>query len=315
MPKFIKQVRNFLNNSPFKMYGKTPTPAKFNASLKKASASGKLNGSPKFKAAVDASPAKMYKKSAPLKETKSKGAYVKKGGKATGNMKDYAIGSKGRYNEYESRGWKQDDTTKGGAPKPETKPTAVTLDPVTVTGKAPTAEFSGPGVSSNRTGGTTFRAAAANARTKADTKADNKAKTNLEDKNTAGIATRQAADKRRFIAAKAKVAFEKKQGAAATQKQNMKDKIKLKDEIKAKRKSTTRKERKKEVKYQDKDTGKNVSAQDELKAKRKAKRQKGKAIRKYKKDPNNLKVAKVKKEKKSKVQKSVTSNQNSMMRE
>ena len=61
MPKFMKQVRNFLNNSPFKMYGTKPTPAKFNASLKKASASGKLNGSPKFKAAVDASSAmKMY---------------------------------------------------------------------------------------------------------------------------------------------------------------------------------------------------------------------------------------------------------------
>ena len=48
----------------------------------------------------------------------AKKVYVKPGGKATGKMKDYAIGSKSRYNEYESRGWKQDDTTKGGAPRP-----------------------------------------------------------------------------------------------------------------------------------------------------------------------------------------------------
>jgi len=32
-------------------------------------------------------------------------------------MKDYPIGSSERYNEYKARGWKQDDTTKGGEPK------------------------------------------------------------------------------------------------------------------------------------------------------------------------------------------------------
>ena len=37
--------------------------------------------------------------------------------KATGNMKDYPIGSSERYNEYKARGWKQDDTTKGGESK------------------------------------------------------------------------------------------------------------------------------------------------------------------------------------------------------
>ncbi len=42
--------------------------------------------------------------------------YVKPGGKATGSMKDYAVGSKERYNEYEARGWKHDATTKGGRP-------------------------------------------------------------------------------------------------------------------------------------------------------------------------------------------------------
>jgi len=50
--------------------------------------------------------------------------YVKKGGKATGSMKNYAIGSQGRFNEYAARGWKQDATTavKGGnTAKVETK--------------------------------------------------------------------------------------------------------------------------------------------------------------------------------------------------
>jgi len=52
----------------------------------------------------------------PKKNTKS---YVKKGGTATGNMKDYKIGSQKRRDEYTARGWKQDKTTavKGGAKK------------------------------------------------------------------------------------------------------------------------------------------------------------------------------------------------------
>ena len=47
---------------------------------------------------------------------KKPGSYVKPGGKATGNMKDYALNSQGRRDEYTARGWKQDDTTsvKGG---------------------------------------------------------------------------------------------------------------------------------------------------------------------------------------------------------
>ena len=49
--------------------------------------------------------------------TTKKKPYVKPGGKATGNMKDYKIGSSERYNEYEARGWKQDATTKGGEPR------------------------------------------------------------------------------------------------------------------------------------------------------------------------------------------------------
>ena len=65
-------------------------------------------------------PASEYKKSvtpdAQPSETKSSSPkpYVKEGGKATGKISSYKKGSKERYAEYEARGWKQDDTTKGG---------------------------------------------------------------------------------------------------------------------------------------------------------------------------------------------------------
>ena len=52
--------------SPTKMYGKK-SPTKFNKGLKAASAAGKLDKNPKFKAAVDASPAKKYKSAAQRK--------------------------------------------------------------------------------------------------------------------------------------------------------------------------------------------------------------------------------------------------------
>ncbi len=57
------------------------------------------------------------------------GVWVKKGGKATGKIKDYAHGSKARYDEYEARGWTHDDTTKGY--KPETKTIATDSKDVT----------------------------------------------------------------------------------------------------------------------------------------------------------------------------------------
>ena len=250
MPKFMKQVRNFLNNSPFKMYNKP----------------------------------------APLKV---KGAYVKKGGKATGNIKDYAIGSKSRYNEYESRGWKQDATTKGGAPKPTTATATAS--------QTRNANSIGGNIGRDNSVDAIVRRAQASQNKKDLAPTGKRAATKPPETIKKVTKEESAANVRREIAAKAKTAIDKKKAAADGQKQNMKDKNKLKAEIKDKRKSTTRKERKKDVKYQDKDTGKNVSAQDQLKAKRKAKRQKGKEIRKYKKDPNNMKVAKVKKEKKSKV--------------
>ena len=51
-----------------------------------------------------------YDKKEDVQTTKTE-PYVKKGGKATGSMKNYAIGSQGRFNEYAARGWKQDATT------------------------------------------------------------------------------------------------------------------------------------------------------------------------------------------------------------
>ncbi len=45
------------------------------------------------------------------KEKIKSGSYVKPGGKATGNMKDYALNTQARRDEYTARGWKQDKTT------------------------------------------------------------------------------------------------------------------------------------------------------------------------------------------------------------
>jgi len=81
-------------------------------------------------------------------DKKKPGSYVKPGGKATGNMKDYALNSQGRRDEYTARGWKQDDTTsvKGGnKPVSEIKPSSVVesnvtpdAEPLTVTPPAST---------------------------------------------------------------------------------------------------------------------------------------------------------------------------------
>ena len=60
--------------SAMKMYKSTKSPNKFNAGLKKAAAAGKLDKNPKFKAAVEKSPAKMKNKNSPTKNYK-KGYY------------------------------------------------------------------------------------------------------------------------------------------------------------------------------------------------------------------------------------------------
>ena len=46
-------------------------------------------------------------------KTTGPGTYVKPGGKATGKMKDYPLGSAERKAEYDARGWKYDDTIAG----------------------------------------------------------------------------------------------------------------------------------------------------------------------------------------------------------
>jgi len=51
-------------------------------------------------------------KKATESKTSSKKSYVKKGGKSTGNMKDYALNSQARRDEYDARGWAHDKTTK-----------------------------------------------------------------------------------------------------------------------------------------------------------------------------------------------------------
>ena len=49
----------------------------------------------------------------PKPKSQPKKPWVKKGGKATGFIKDYAIGSEARKKEYDARGWKYDETIKG----------------------------------------------------------------------------------------------------------------------------------------------------------------------------------------------------------
>lgn len=83
-----------------------------------------------------------------VENKKKPGSYVKPGGKATGNMKDYALNSQARRDEYTARGWKQDDTTsvKGGNKvgseiknKPVVKADVTPdADPITVTPPAST---------------------------------------------------------------------------------------------------------------------------------------------------------------------------------
>jgi len=64
----------------------------------------------------------------------SNNSYVKTGGKATGSMKDYKIGSQARSDEYTARGWKQDATTKGT--KGLVKQKAKTIKPIKSKGLA-----------------------------------------------------------------------------------------------------------------------------------------------------------------------------------
>ena len=74
------------------------------------------------------------KKPAPKKPSASK-PYVKKGGKATGSIKNYAIGSHARRKEYDARGWAYDSTikrtktTKSSVSSIKPKPVSAALKP------------------------------------------------------------------------------------------------------------------------------------------------------------------------------------------
>jgi hypothetical protein len=80
-------------------------------------------------------PSVTVKPKAPAPASASPKPYVKKGGKATGSIKNYAVGSDARRKEYDARGWAYDNTIK----KPKTtkpavssikpKPTSITSKP------------------------------------------------------------------------------------------------------------------------------------------------------------------------------------------
>lgn len=72
--------------SPMKMGMKHSSPTKFNAGLKKAAADGKLDKNPKFKAAVESSPAKMK-----TAKQKAGGSFDKPVGTKAGAEKRKAI--------------------------------------------------------------------------------------------------------------------------------------------------------------------------------------------------------------------------------
>ena len=55
----------------------------------------------------------MNKKSKTISENIIAGSYVKPGGEATGDMKDYPLLSEKRKTEYDARGWDYDDTIEG----------------------------------------------------------------------------------------------------------------------------------------------------------------------------------------------------------
>ena len=91
------------------------------------------------------------KKDGVIDLTTKKKPYVKKGGKATGNMKDYKIGSKERRAEYEARGWKQDDTTKVKKKKVEKVADITPEKKVTVEANVTTDATITPPASTNKT--------------------------------------------------------------------------------------------------------------------------------------------------------------------
>lgn len=96
------------------------------------------------------------KKPAPKKPAAPK-PYVKKGGKATGSIKNYAIGSDARRKEYDARGWAYDNTikrpkaTKSNVSSIKAKPVSIDLKPkASVLTSAPKAATSAPKTKSSK---------------------------------------------------------------------------------------------------------------------------------------------------------------------
>jgi len=267
MPKFMKQVRNFLNNSPFKMHGTKPAPLKFTAGGRTTKPETK-----KPETKIKADPyTEAAKKDSKLGKYVSKRKTLKKGSaewNANQNKINKAYGVKKRYNE-------------APATAPATAPASQTTTTTTETRNA------------NSIGGSTGRDNSADA-----IKRRAQASKNKKDLVPTG---KRAATKppKKIASAEATRAIEasrKKLQDAKGQEKNMKDKNKLKAEIKTLRKSDKKKDRKKTYNTAaSKEAGKKISNQELLKEKRQAKRKKGKAIRQYKRDPNALKVDKVKK--------------------
>lgn len=102
-------------------------------------------------------PSVAVKPKAPAAAPASPKPYVKKGGKATGSIKNYAVGSDARRKEYDARGWAYDNTIK----KPKTtkpavssikpKPTSITSKPkATALTSAPKTTTSKPKTKSSK---------------------------------------------------------------------------------------------------------------------------------------------------------------------
>jgi len=259
MPKFIKQVRKFLNNPPFKLNGAAAKPSVL-----------KMYKNPPLKGMQDPGGQKKEE----VKKNRTNTTYNQAWNKMS-EEKRKTFGNKEGFVKKAEDWWAKQDATKAA-----TKP--IVLDPVTVTAdriqnRKPMPELMTSDI--KKPGDKTIK--------------------KITKEESAANAKRT---KNKMIADKAKAAMDKKKAAAATQEQRMKDKIKLKQEIKDLKETGTRKKRKENLnttRSTKQEAGQSLTDQDLIKKKREEKRNKRRAIRKYKRDPNALEVAKVKKDKNS----------------
>ena len=143
----------------------------------------------------ETTPAKLVKAERPTKKTPPAKPYVKKGGKSTGSMKDYAHGSQERADEYAARGWAQDATSK--VKKKTGKGVAVSVmnDPGV---QDPTVENKPSGVTEGTKVANTKSTKSEKITERADAKVDKIAARG--DKRVAGINKRKDAKKARIAA-------------------------------------------------------------------------------------------------------------------